>query len=144
MRRNLPLPLLTLLAILSVILAACANGGGAASEAASSEAAESEPAASESMAASDGGGGEGDTVVISGFSFGEDITVAAGTTVTFQNDDDAEHSVTEGTDGAPAEGARFDEDVEGGESVEITFDEAGEYAITCRYHPDMNFTVTVE
>jgi plastocyanin len=145
MRRNLPLPLLTVLAILSVVLAACANNGGAESEAASSGAAasESEAAASESAAASEGGG-EGDTVVISGFDFGDDITVAAGTVVTFQNDDDAEHSVTNGTDGTPADDPAFDEDVEAGESVEIPFDEAGTFDVTCRYHPDMQMTVTVE
>jgi plastocyanin len=140
---------IVLLAILALVLGACTGGAGASSAAAEeSEAAESaeestEESAEESEDAG-GGGGEAETVVISNFSFGDDITVPVGTTVTFQNDDDAEHSVTEGTNGTPVDGAAFDDDVEGGASVEIVFDEAGTFDVTCRYHPTMQMTVTVE
>jgi plastocyanin len=126
-----------------VLLAACANDAGASSAAAEESAAESHAEMSMEASAADGGG-ETNTVVISNLSFGDDITVAAGTTVTFQNDDDTEHSVTNGTDGTPADNAVFDEDVEAGESVEVTFDEAGTFDVTCRYHPTMQMTVTVE
>ena len=47
-------------------------------------------------------------------------------------------------DGTADEGAAFDEEVGPGESVEITFDEAGDISITCRFHPAMNMVVTVE
>ena len=126
-----------------LVLAACAGDPGASAAAEESTAAESH--AGMSMAASEGdGGGGADTVVISGSSFGDDITVPAGTTVTFQNDDSAAHTVTNGTDGTPTDGAAFDEEVAGGESVEITFDEAGTFDVTCRIHPTMQMTVTVE
>ena len=125
------LPVLGLLAIVVLALGACSSSPT--------------PTASAADGGGGGGGGGGaDTVTISGTSFGDDITVAAGTVVTFQNDDDFEHSVTNGTDGEPAEDAAFDEDVEGGESVDITFDEAGTFDVTCRYHPAMHMTVTVE
>ena len=136
-------------AVFLLLLAACAGDAGATATSEEESAAESaaESHAEMSMEASEGdggGGGEADTVVISGSSFGDDITVAAGTTVTFQNDDGFEHSVTNGTNGTPADDAAFDEDVAGGESVEITFDEAGTFDVTCRYHPSMQMTVTVE
>jgi plastocyanin len=85
-----------------------------------------------------------DTVAISGSSFGDDITVPVGTTVTFTNNDTVDHTVTEGTDGQAADGARYDEEVPAGESVEITFDEAGTVDITCKIHPTMSLVVTVE
>jgi plastocyanin len=133
-----------LVSALMLVLAACANDSGASSAAEQESEAESHAAMSTEESADEGGGGDADTVVISGFDFGDDITVAAGTTVTFQNDDDAEHSVTNGTDGEAAADAAFDEDVEAGESVEIPFDEPGTYDVTCRYHPTMQMTVTVE
>jgi plastocyanin len=126
-----------------LFLTACASDAGASSAAAEESAAESHAGMSMEASQAEGGGGT-DTVVISGFSFGGDITVAAGTTVTFQNDDNAEHSVTNGTNGTPADNAAFDEDVEAGASVEIAFDEAGTFDVTCRYHPTMQMTVTVE
>jgi plastocyanin len=60
------------------------------------------------------------------------------------NNDGAAHTVTEGSDGTAADGARFDEQVANGAEVTVTFDEAGTYEITCTLHPSMNMTVTVE
>jgi plastocyanin len=125
-RSRLLVPLVPL-TLLLLVLAACsaatptpaANGGG-------------------------DGGGDGDTVTITGSSFGDDITVAAGTTVTFQNDDGFAHTATNGTDGTPADDAAFDEEVAAGASVTVTFDEAGTFDVTCKIHPSMNMTVTVE
>jgi plastocyanin len=142
MHRFRPIPVVAI-ATCVIVLAACTGDTGATSAAAEESAAESHAGMSMEASQADGGG-DADTVVISGFDFGDDITVPAGTTVTFQNDDDAAHTVTEGTDGSPAEGAAFDEEVEGGASVEITFDEAGTFDVTCRFHPDMQMTVTVE
>jgi plastocyanin len=113
------------LAILALALAACASATP--------------------TPADGGGGGGGNTVTLSGSQFSEDtLTVAAGTAVTFTNEDSVAHTVTNGTDGAPADGAAFDEDLAGGASVDITFDEAGTFPVTCKIHPSMNMTVTVE
>jgi plastocyanin len=93
---------------------------------------------------SDAGGGDTATVMIMGFDFSDDITVAAGTTVTFVNHDGGAHTVTEGSDGVAAADAAFDEEVPAGGMVEVSFDEPGTYRVTCLIHPTMNMTVTVE
>lgn len=92
---------------------------------------------------SDAGGGTA-TVMIMGFDFPADMTVAAGTTVTFVNHDAGAHTVTEGTDGVAAPDAAFDEEVPAGGMVEIVFDEPGTYDVTCLIHPTMNMVITVE
>jgi plastocyanin len=105
---------------LTLALAACSSGG------------------SES-AAPDGGG---ETVSLSGAQFSPGtLTIAAGTTVTFT--DGAGHTVTEGTDGTAVDDPIVDQEW-GGEPIEVTFDEPGTYNITCRIHPSMNMTITVE
>jgi plastocyanin len=64
------------------------------------------------------------------------ITVAAGDTVTWTNDDNFTHTVQ-------AEGQE-DHEVERGDSVEITFDQPGTYRYVCTLHRrDMDGTVTV-
>jgi plastocyanin len=93
-----------------------------------------------------GSTGEGGTatVMMMGYEFSEDITVAAGTVVTFLNHDGGAHTVTEGTDGVAAADAAFDEEVAAGGSVDITFDEPGAHNVTCLIHPTMNLVITVE
>jgi plastocyanin len=151
--RSLHRPALTLVgpfAALLLLLAACTTESGAstAPSVAASAAESMEASVEESMAASAEASedtGEGDTVTLVDFAFDPaELTVAAGTTVTFVNEDSTAHTVTEGEDGAAAEGARFDDEVAGGESVEITFDDAGDYNITCRFHGQMNMVVHVE
>ncbi len=141
---------LILAALLGLTLAACGGGGtstapsedalpsAAASQAAPSEAAASEPAASE-----DASGGRNVTLTDFAFSEGE-LTIATGTVVTFRNAGSAPHTVTEGTDGEEADDAAFDEQLAPGDEVEITFDEAGTFDVTCLFHPQMNMTVVVE
>lgn len=123
--------LLPWLAILTILLAACG-------------ASESTPAGdgAATPTAADGGGGEaGNTVSMAGNQFSaSSLTIAAGDTVTFT--DTATHTVTEGTDGTAAEDPIVDET--GGADIEVTFDEPGTYNITCKVHPEMNMTVTVE
>jgi plastocyanin len=64
------------------------------------------------------------------------ITVAAGDTVTWTNDDNFTHTVR--VDG------QEDHEVERGDSVAITFDEPGTYHYVCTLHRrDMDGTVTV-
>ena len=141
--------LLALLAALILVLAAC-TGTGSGATAESSASVEESAAAStaESMAASSEpseGGGNGQTVNLTGFAFEPtEITVSVGDTVTFVNEDSAPHTVTEGTDGNAADDASFDEQVSAGDSVEITFDEAGDIDVTCLFHSQMNMVVHVE
>ena len=125
MHRSRPATLAALLVALMLILAAC--GGGAAS----------------SAPADDGGGGgdAGETVSLSGGAFAPStLTIPAGTTVTFT--DTTGHTVTEGSDGQAVDDPIVDES--GGADVVVTFDEAGTFNITCKIHPNMNMTITVE
>ena len=126
----------TLLAVLLVVLAACTtDGGGTTAEASASEAA--------SAAASEGA--TGNEVTIVGFAFEPtELTVSVGDTVRFVNENTATHTVTEGSDGSADDDAAFDEQIASGESVEITFDEAGDINVTCRFHANMNMVVHVE
>jgi plastocyanin len=125
--RSRPLAIL----VLVLLLAACSNN-----------AASSAPAAGGGGAATDDGSGAGgETVSMAGFAFSpSELTIPAGTTVTFT--DTANHTVTEGTDGEAVDDPIVDED--GGSDIEVTFDEPGTYNITCKIHPDMNMTITVE
>ena len=74
------------------------------------------------------------------------ITVAAGTTVTWTNDDAIVHTVTSGTatetTGTP-DGAFDSGDIEEGGTFSFTFDEAGEFPYYCIPHPWMQGTVIV-
>ena len=94
--------------------------------------------------ADDGGGsgGEAETVAISDFSFQPGTTeVAAGTTVSWTNEDGVPHTVTAG---APdAVGDAFDEAVDAGGAVEVAFDEAGTFAYFCAIHPTMTGQIVV-
>ena len=127
MHRYRSLAVLTLV----LLLAAC-----------SSSTASSAPAAAGGGASDDGGsGGGGETVSLAGFAFSpSELTIPAGTTVTFT--DTANHTVTEGTDGEAVDDPIVDE--QGGSDIDVTFDEPGTYNITCKIHPDMNMTITVE
>jgi plastocyanin len=142
--------LVVLLAALTLSLAACA--GGAAdptdqpSQAPATTAAPSASAvASQSVAPSDDAGG-GAEVLLGDMSYSPgELTVSAGTTVTFTNGSSLPHTVTHGTGGRPADDAAFDKSVSpDGGTVEITFDEPGTYDITCKLHPTMQMRVVVE
>lgn len=70
-----------------------------------------------------------------------EIRVAAGTTVTFVNTDEFDHTVTS-TDDSPVE---FDSGAFGqDETFEFTFVEPGEYSYFCQIHPTMRAVVIVE
>ena len=125
--------LLTLLAGVGILLAACSSSGTGATATATATPGESQAAS----------GGEA-TVNMVGFKFDPTaLTVKVGTKVTFKNSDGATHDVAEGQDGKKADGAKFDEEVKAGSSTTITFDTAGTVHVTCLIHPTMNMTVTV-
>jgi plastocyanin len=91
------------------------------------------------------GASGGSLVTLSGLAFSPtSLTVKAGTTVTFQNKDSFNHTVTNGKDGKPDANAAFDKSLPAGQSVDITFDKAGTFNVTCKIHSTMNMTVTVQ
>jgi plastocyanin len=68
-----------------------------------------------------------------------DLKVAVGDTVTWTNDDEYAHTVTS-EDGDVLDSGNLDD----GQTYELTFDQAGDYAYVCAIHPAMTATVTVE
>jgi plastocyanin len=87
-----------------------------------------------------GGGGGGAEVSMEGIAFepGE-VTVAAGDTVTWTNNDSVSHDVT-----ADAFSSGDPGGMGGGDTFEHTFDETGTFDYVCTVHPGMEGTVTVE
>ena len=129
-----------------LILAACGSGTSA-TPSVTPEAAAADPSpttAEASASPSEDGGGDGeavDTISLAGGQFTpRSISIPAGTTVTFT--DTGGHTVTEGSNGTAVEDPIVDET--GSADIEVTFEEAGTYSITCRIHPGMNMTVTVQ
>jgi plastocyanin len=82
-------------------------------------------------------------VMISGSSFGPNLTIAAGTTVMFMNGDAIKHTASNGTDGILAAVSLFDLPLEAGTSKSYTFTDLGTYQVTCTIHPTMNMSITV-
>lgn len=91
--------------------------------------------------ASDEAAAGGETVTIKTFNFDPDpLTVPAGTTITFVNEDSINHSVTPGT--RDAAGDEFEEGVMAGkgDEFELTLDEPGTYDYFCKFHPGEGMT----
>ena len=79
------------------------------------------------------------TVTIKNFDFMPmDVTVTAGSSVTWKNLDEEPHTVTS-LDGAFRSGA-----LDGGQSFKFKFDKPGVYKYLCSIHPRMTATVTVK
>ena len=132
MLRSRPMTLLALLISVGLLLAACggttpsatADGGGGTTPSATAD-----------------GGESGDTVSLSGGTFSPGgLTVSAGTTVTFTGT--SGHTVTEGSNGTATDDPIVD--AAGGADIEVTLDQPGTYQFTCKIHPNMNMTITVE
>jgi plastocyanin len=134
---------------LLLVLAACSTATSTSSAASPSTAASeaASMAASESAEASaDGSMAAGPTVTITGTSsFGTDeVTVPSGQQLTVINDSSFPHTVTEGENGGEAADSRVNEQVAAGETIQVSFPEAGDYNITCLFHAGMNMVVHVE
>lgn len=121
-------------------------GCGDATQEAGDTAAE-EPTGGTEETGADGAGtgeaGEGPTVEVSDIAFLEDrVTVAAGTAVTWDNQDSVPHTVTSGTPDEATDA--FDEELPTGEQVTVTVDEPGTHPYFCRIHPQMTAELVVE
>jgi plastocyanin len=80
-------------------------------------------------------------VVVDNFSFGPTtLTVAAGTKVTWTNDDDDLHTVVSETDPKLFKSPALDT----GDSYSFTFDKPGTYRYFCSLHPHMQGVVVVK
>lgn len=86
-----------------------------------------------------GGNNTSSSVSINNMKFdASDITIKAGTTVTWTNNDSAPHTVT-------ANDGTFDSgNMNYGAKFSYTFSKAGTYKYRCTYHPAMTGTVTVQ
>ncbi len=117
-------------AILVLALLAAACGGGDS---------ESSPTVTEPPGAGGSAGGGTAEIAMKDIAFvPASITVTAGTTVTWTNEDGFDHTV-KSEDGTFAESDNLGE----GETFSVTFDEPGTYAIGCGIHPSMAGTVVV-
>src|SRR5207253_1849937 len=77
----------------------------------------------------------GTMVKISGLAYDPtSLTIKAGTTVTFQNNDTVDHTLTNGKDGKPDANPLFDKDLPIGKSESVTFSTAGTFNVTCKIH----------
>jgi plastocyanin len=143
-----------LIGILALVLAACASPAAApsatepptpsATEAATPSAS---PSAEESESAepSEEATAEEVRVRLESSNFDpSELTITAGTTVLFLNADSYTHTVTEGTGGQAVDDPIVDREIAQNRSVRVTFDEPGTYDITCKIHPSMQLSITVE
>ncbi len=108
-----------------VTLFGCNNGSGYSSYGGGSSVTPSKPAPN--------------TVVIANFAFGPaTMTVAKGTTVTWQNNDNVAHTAT-------SDNGKWDTGTIGpGGSGSVKFDSAGTWAYHCAVHPMMTASVVVQ
>ena len=83
-------------------------------------------------------GSQGDTVTIKDFAFTPQVlTVKAGTTVTWTNEDSASHTITSA--------GFFDSGtIATGQTFSKTFDQPGTYNYACSIHPSMKGKIIVE
>ena len=154
MNRSRSLLAAVVVLVLAMALVAC--GGGSASSAALSDEPAASVAGSEAAEPSEAAGpsdaaepseeaSDGRQITITDFAFSEGtLTIPVGTTVTFLNAGSAPHTATEGSDGTAADDPFFNEQVGPGDEVEVVFDEAGTFDVTCLFHPQMNMTIEVE
>jgi plastocyanin len=124
---------IVLLLAIGLVLASCGEGG------ASDTTTSSGGAATTAGGTGTSGATEGNQVVMRNLSFEPaTITVSAGDTVTWTNEDSTSHTVT-------ADGGEFDSgSLANGDSFSFTFETAGTIAYHCSIHPTMEGTVVVQ
>jgi plastocyanin len=116
---------LSIFTVLSVVLAACSSAAPAATVA------ESKPASAAPASGSV-------NIEMSGFAFNpKELTVKAGTTVTWTNKDSAGHDVK------AADGSWGSDTLTNGQTFSKVFDKEGTYAYVCTFHAKMTGTIIV-
>lgn len=86
------------------------------------------------------GGGDGTTVTMANNEFQpKDVSVSAGDTITWVNDDSVQHNAVAKTGDLP-KSELFGQ----GERYEATFEQPGKIEYVCTVHPGMEGTITVE
>jgi plastocyanin len=89
--------------------------------------------------------GDEAVVEVAGFAYEPaDLTITAGTTVVFQNNDTAPHTITAGSNDDPQPDLFDSGLLQQGESFPFVFDEPGTYTYFCDRHPPMRGLITVE
>jgi plastocyanin len=125
-----------MLAFGALAVAGCGSGGNASSPTASPAATTS---AATTPAASSSGAKATDAVTIRNYSFAPvTTTVAAGTKVTWTNEDPSPHTATSTSAGAFDTGT-----LHKGQSKTITLSKPGTYSYYCQLHPFMKATIVV-
>ena len=130
----------TVIAILLLVAACSSPSATPASTASIGPTASAAPSESASAApsASAAGGSGGAAVTIKGFAFGPAaLTVNAGTTVTWTNEDTTGHTVTFDSGGVTSD------TLQNGATFDHTFATAGTFTYHCAIHPSMKGSVTV-
>lgn len=125
LRPTIARPVLLLASVAALALAGCGGGGDSSGGA---------------SAASAPVGSGGSAVKIAGYAFHPGtISVPAGTTVVFSNEDETAHTATAKGSGAFETGA-----IQPGKSAEVTLEEPGTYDYYCAFHPFMKGKIEVE
>jgi plastocyanin len=133
MRHHRPLAIAAFAALTVSLagLAACGDDDDSASDATAA------PAGTEAPAGTDAAAG-GNSVSIANNTFEPGtLEVAAGTEVTWENQDGIAHRI------ASEDGSFDSEDLNQGDTFSATFDEAGDYPYICGIHPSMTGTIVV-
>jgi plastocyanin len=137
--RSLRRSALAFAALATISLAACGDDDGGGSTDSTSAPTATTEAPSGATTAPTGGDATGEVVVvIKDVAFQTpEVTVKAGGSVMWDNQDNQAHTAT-GT------GSFATDTIAPGESKTVTFDEAGTFPYICSFHPFMKGTVTVE
>jgi plastocyanin len=117
------------LVVAALVFAGCGGGGDT----------DSTPSGSPSGSAAASASGP-QAVTIADYTYEPaQLTVPAGTTVEFTNEDSTPHTATSKQSGAFETGS-----IDTGKSAEVTLEDPGTYAYYCAFHPFMKGTITVE
>jgi plastocyanin len=126
--------------ILCIALVPLAAGCGS-SDKKKSDTGASTGASTQAQTSTSGGGGGTASVSIKDIKFNpHDITVKKGTTITWTNNDQVQHTVVKR--GGP--GANFNGSVAPGQTFKQTFTTAGKIPYVCTIHPGQTGTITVQ
>ena len=84
------------------------------------------------------------TIVQAGQAFSQtDVTLHAGDTIKFSNQDDVKHNILVQGDDDDDDGKDMGVQPPG-QSIDVPFDKAGKFKVRCHIHPDMKLEVTVQ